>query len=207
MTEHAEKFKSRLTLLALIVVFVAPVVLAYGAFLGAWFTPASTNKGTLLSPAPKLPALALNARTGAKLTQEQLRGRWSLLYLNGTHCASVCEHNLYTLHQIWKALGKEQLRVAPVFASLSPTGLEAVSAKVTPAFSELLWADGPGLAADIATQMHFNVADERGRLYIVDPQGTIALTYELAVDPKVSAKIGKDVLSDLKLLLKLSNIG
>lgn len=206
MTDNLARRRSgRLTLLALALVFIGPVVLAYGALLGHWFTPASTNKGTLLAPPVQLAELGLRALDGQALPETQ--GRWRLLYVNGTACAAACEHNLYTLHQVWTALGKEQERVAPLFASARPASLPAVKGKVGPAFGNLLWARFEDFAPALNARLQFEPGSALGRIYLVDPRGTIPLVYELSDEPARSAQVGKDILKDLKHLLKLSNIG
>lgn len=198
--------KNRLTLLALFLVFVGPVALAYLAVLGYGFTPGVTNKGELLTPPPNVGELQLSPIPGATPPLGTER-RWRLMYVNGTDCAAACEHNLYTLHQVWTALGKDQERVAPLFVSLRPESLTGVVTTVKPAFAQLAWSQAPMPTPDLAARLHFDASATVGRLYIVDPQGAIPLTYELSSDAHESAAIGKRILKDLSHLLKWSNIG
>lgn len=199
--------KNRMILLALVLVFVGPVVLAYGALYLNWFQAGVTNRGGLLQPAPNWSALALRDEAGRAYGETDYRGRWRLLYVQGGECAAACEHNLYTLRQIWTALGKEQDRVAPVFLSLGAGGDFARAAVVKRAFPELAWARGPVPAPELGARLRFDAGDARGRLYIVDPSGLVPLVYELSEQPADTLRIGQDVLKDLKHLLKLSNLG
>lgn len=199
--------KSRLTLLALLAVFIGPVLLAYAAYWGHWFTPASTNRGELLAGAPTLAELALTDLDGKPLKAEQFRGKWQLMYLNVQACGEACTHNLYTLHQAWTALGKEQERVMPLFVSGAPDSLSLAEKTVGPAFAKLQWTRITSLSPELAKRLAYDPSSPKGRIYVVDPLGNIPLVYELATDPKASARIGKDILRDLQHLLKLSNIG
>ena len=70
--------KNRLTLIALFLVFVAPVALAYLAVLGYGFTPGVTNKGTLLSPPPNLAELKLEPLAGGSGAAVPER-RWRMM--------------------------------------------------------------------------------------------------------------------------------
>ncbi|MBI2381758.1 MAG: SCO family protein [Gammaproteobacteria bacterium] len=200
----ATRTKNRLTLLALFGVFAGPVLGAYGALSLGWFTPASVNKGELLSGAPSLAELPLRRMDGVELPQAERQGPWRLVYALGTDCAAACEHNLYTLHQVWSALGKEQDRVQPVFLSAGALGQ---AEKIKPVFGQLQWWRLGELKPELAQGLHFVATEAKGRLYLVDPRGVVALSYTLAEEPQASALIGKNVLKDIKHLLKLSNIG
>lgn len=48
---------------------------------------------------------------------------------------------------------------------------------------------------------------EPGFVYIADPPGTLIMRYPLSADPGQSRAMGKDLLSDLRRLLKFSRAG
>lgn len=95
------------------------VVLA-AALLGAWAalrvlpaTPpaqsaAPSIRGATVLPHPRvLPAFALQQSDGTTLTAEELRGRWTVLFLGFTHCPDICPTTLAQLasaQKQWAAL-------------------------------------------------------------------------------------------------------
>ena len=91
---------SKKTLIIMVAVFVLPVVLAKLALDNDWFTKGATNKGQLLAPTIDMSALLENAEP-----------KWSLLYVMPSKCDAVCENALFSINQVWLALGKESDRL------------------------------------------------------------------------------------------------
>ena len=89
-------------------------------FVAAWivyFNPSllgdfrTTNRGSLVTPARPVPALALETLDGAGLDTGDLRTHWTLLTVADSACGRDCETNLYHLRQIRLAMGEERDRV------------------------------------------------------------------------------------------------
>ena len=61
-------------------------------------------KAVRLFPGPRaLPAFALQQSDGTPLTPDELRGRWTVVFLGFTHCPDVCPTTLTELSQAQKA--------------------------------------------------------------------------------------------------------
>ena len=62
----------------------------------------------------------LTDQFGRLVTEENLRGHWSLLYFGYTHCPDVCPTSLSTLTGALKLLGPEAKRIQPYFITVDP---------------------------------------------------------------------------------------
>jgi len=171
----------RPVILALVVVFVLPLVAAKAVLELGWFTAGSTNKGALLRPPQALPGTAAD-------------GKWHIAYLLPQQCGQRCRHALITLRQGYLALGREQRRVE---SWLLLTDLSDPQILTGPLPLELqLRPLPPGDRPDSLARP--------GTLFLVDPGGYLVLSYQLTGDRHQDLLIGKDLLSDLRRLLKLS---
>ena len=83
------------------------IVIAFAAGIGLSYLQGQRGESTqvegLLWPDPPvLPSINLLDQDGAPFTQEQLRGKWSLLFFGFTHCPDICPT---TLDQMARAHG------------------------------------------------------------------------------------------------------
>lgn len=188
MSEVEKKPKSK-TPLIMFVVFVLPVVLAYFALQFDWFNKASTNRGELLTP-----ALDLN------LIPNELEPKWRLLFVMPTNCEQSCENALYSVNQIWVALGKESDRVEPlVVAHQSSEKPENTEMSAHPHIKVL--------SADIQNVNKVFKDGSTDGIFIVDTLGNIILKYSLKQQQEDAIQQSRDILADLRKVLKLSRIG
>ncbi|WKE65839.1 hypothetical protein PVT67_00860 [Gallaecimonas kandeliae] len=167
-------------LLGFLALFILPIALAQLAFMQGWLKGGpTTNKGELLSP--PLSAQALFADDH----------HWRLVYVMPAQCGAACRESLYILGQAHLALGKEMARVQPLVLAQAPwpDGLEAAY----PALNFRRLAATVPLSGD--------------RIYIADPRGFVMLRYQPRAVRAESLLLGKDMLTDLKKLLKQSQIG
>src|SRR3546814_2754483 len=58
--------------------------------------------------------------TGRQVTEETLKGKWSLIYFGYTYCPDVCPTSLSVMSQALDALGPLADRVTPVFVTVDP---------------------------------------------------------------------------------------
>lgn len=182
------KKRSKIPLL-LVVVFVLPVVLAKFALDNDWFNKASTNKGELLTPSLDLSPITTD-----------LEPNWRLLYVMPEQCAEKCENALYSLSQIWLALGKESDRVTSnvLFTEISDNAKRA----------ELQDQDTLKMLItdrQIVSKVFKDVSTDG--IFLVDTLGNIILRYQTPQEKQTAVMQSRDILADLKKLLKLSRIG
>ena len=179
--------RSRLPLIMIALVCIAPMVAAYIAF--EYFPRDSrTNYGTLLMT--EAPALTGTALDGKPFALADLKGRWVVLTAAPGSCDAVCTAALYATRQARTIQGRERDRVtrvwlvtdaappAPALVAEHPD-LEIVRA---PANALASWPQGDNV------------------IYLVDPLGNEVLAWPREPDIKALAK-------DLTKLLHASQIG
>ncbi len=191
-------------LLLLASLFFGPLLLAslWYSHADRWPLPEQrANHGQLIAPARPLSELKLSDLKGNPISVDLLRGRWSLVYLGSPVCDAACERLLYQTRQVRTALGKDTDRVQRIYL--------LTSVPQDPAQLEALRGLHPDLSlavlASPETVAQFPVTDAAGlrpgqQLYVVDPLGNLMMRYGTDQDPK-------DMLVDLKRLLRLSHIG
>jgi len=194
----------RIKLLVILGMFALPVLLAWiwHANSDRWRPGGTTNYGELITPARPLAAFSMPGLDGTLITQEFLRGRWTLVYIGAADCDQVCRTNLYNIRQVRLALNEKFDRVQRLWVLSDGRGSEQLPA---------LLADHPGLkvakpdTAELARLLaQFGSADAAvpvsGRVYLVDPLGNLMMRYPADAKPK-------GMLKDLERLLKTSWVG
>lgn len=189
-------------LAALAGLFLLPLLLAFYMYYATdWRPVKQVNHGALITPARPLPAVHLpqinisDSDTAAPAPQ-QLRTRWSLVYIGAGNCDEPCRQALYVMRQTRLSLNNDMSRVERVFLT---TGNCCAR--------EFLAHEHPGLVVlDAANEEGTRLLHEfpaEGRPYsvfIVDPLGNLMMSYDARQNPK-------GLLEDLKKLLRLSHIG
>lgn len=172
---------NRLTLLALLLVFLVPFLGAYWMYLHPGsLALGTTNNGEFIQPARLLDA------TGLDLPKDYLSNhRWTLVYLGGAQCEAACEKALVTMRQTHLALGENVDLVQRLYLVTGKPGSRAPEpglavADASTAAALLKQFDAPETAA--------------GYIYLVDPRGYLMMRYPLTDDPK-------GLLKDLRHLL------
>ena len=177
--------RGRLQLVLILLLTVGPMVLATGMYkLKFWLPESRSYHGELLGNGQSRAALGVTAD----------ETRWQLLVTAPQGCAADCQQLVYLARQLQIGLGRD--------ASRATHGL-AVAQPIDAAYTAKLQLEYPQLqryTLDLPTYTQGAEGNGAAQLWIIDPHGNLVLRY----DPGV---IGKDVLNDLRLLLKLSNIG
>lgn len=177
-----------------------PMVLATVMFYTGWLNPLGhSNRGELIQPPVQVAQLNLTTQDGTPLEDrfgpDKRDPRWLLLVSAG-HCTADCEQLLYLARQVNIALGKHASRVhrAAVIEQV-PDDLASRWSAEYAAMERLLVRNG-------ARPLWPDAVDpaQQPRILVVDPFGNIMMHYGLE-------HTGKEMLNDLKHLLKLSQIG
>jgi hypothetical protein len=188
--------RGRRTLLIVAAVFLLPVAVAFTLYYGKLWRPAnSASKGQLIEPAQPLNVTGLRHADGSSAADSVLAGKWTLLYIGDGRCDDACRTALVFGRQSRLALNNEMTRVQRVFLATGnccdsdyfareQAGLIALDASAPEA--KALLAQFPG--------------EREHTLFIVDPLGNLMMRHD-------ASHTTKDLLSDLKKLLKLSHIG
>jgi protein SCO1/2 len=150
----------------------------------------------------------LTDQNGKTFTDKNLRGPWTLLYFGYTHCPDVCPLTLEMIADTMDKLGAKAARVQPVFVTVDPArDTPTVMKQYVSAFGKT-FTGLTGSAAQVAHMtQEFRVyarkrpvkggdyaMDHSGAIYLLDPDGKFAGTYEEVQGPE---KIAADLRSRL----------
>ncbi|MBE0485944.1 hypothetical protein [Marinobacter sp.] len=192
--------RGRRTALLLFAVGFGPMVLATIMFYTGWLNPLGhTNEGELIVPPLQVQALNLETSGGEPLAQrfgaDKVDPNWLMLVVAGT-CGDDCEQLLYLSRQVNIALGKNAPRISRAAALGNvPSGLEQRWSAEYNTMERLRPVSGTSSAWPTG------VAPEAApRILLVDPFGNVMMHYGVEHS-------GKQLLKDLKHLMKLSQIG
>ncbi len=141
--------------------------------------------------------LVENELTLSKLgiEQQDLEKTWLIMYVLPKQCELHCEQTLMSVHNTYVALGKEKPRVKHVALVQS-----TLSDKQRVRLEQKQWT----LIA--ATSESINELT-KPQVLIVDTLGNVVLSHQPPIDVDAQAMFGKEILADLKKLLKYSRIG
>jgi len=187
--EH-KRGPARIQLLLVAALFLGPLLFATWMYYGgAGLRPVGrSNHGILLEPIRRL------ADTHPELA-ELAAGQWLLIYVNEDVCGEVCRAALYTLRQSRLMLGNDMNRLGRVFlhGETSPDrvfldeqhdGLKTLQIR--------------SLAADLRSAS--SQIMPLGGFFLIDPHGNLVMYFGPDISPR-------DMVNDIKHLLKLSQIG
>lgn len=172
--------------------FFGPLLAAFIIYYGPrdFAAGGGTQKGEFVEPTVTLVEASLTQPDGTATAPDWFRRRWSLLLYSPTGCADDCAKTADQLHRVWKLLNREQIRVQR--ALVTATGVDGPSGDDD---LIVMWIE-PG---PFASQLDA-ASGSAPQIFIADPLGNLVLRYPLDAPPK-------DVLTDMKKLLKLSRIG
>ncbi|WLH18551.1 hypothetical protein [Pseudomonas simiae] len=185
MSETSDRRKGRWQLILILMMVIGPMALATFMYkLQFWVPQSRSYHGEMIG----------NGQTRADIGVQADEQRWQLLVTAPTACAADCQQLVYLARQLQISLGRDASRASHALASAQPVSAE-YEAKLKVEYPQL-----QRYSLDLSTFTKDAAAPGDAQLWIVDPHGNLVLRY----DAKVK---GKDLLNDLRLLLKLSNIG
>ncbi|MGR3886435.1 hypothetical protein [Pseudomonas sp. 1152_12] len=184
-SEAPDRRKGRWQLILILMMVIGPMALATFMYkLQFWVPDNRSYHGEMIG----------NGQTRADIGVQADEDRWQLLVTAPTACATECQQLVYLARQLQISLGRDASRASHALASAQPVSTE---------YEAKLKAEYPQLqrySLDLSTFSKDAAAPGEAQLWIVDPHGNLVLRYNAKVK-------GKDLLNDLRLLLKLSNIG
>ena len=176
--------RGRLQLILILLVVLGPMILATSMYkLQFWVPEGRSYHGEMIG----------NGESRADIGIDAQEARWQLLVSAPATCTEDCQRLVYLARQIQIGLGRDASRASHALAAAQPLHGE---------FQGPLEREYPQLQRyPLNTQRYGQKVDVPGpQLWIVDPHGNLVLRYDAKVN-------GKQVLDDLRHLLKLSNIG
>ncbi|EKM21485.1 MULTISPECIES: hypothetical protein [Vibrio] len=172
--------KGRIVLVSLICLFALPAIIAKVVLSQGWYETGVTNRGELVEPYITLEQLGQPSPLDEK--------GWQLAYVLPPECKEQCQQQIHLMQQSHIALGKYQERVVPVIWTSEETNNVAQSI--------------------VVMQMNDSLSSrvKAGQMLIVDPLGQLVMSYTPEANEDL-VRLSKDVLADLRKLLKLSRVG
>ena len=188
--------RGRRTLLILAAVFLVPVAVAFTLYYGKLWRPAnSSSKGELIEPARPLAVAGLRHADGTPAGPDALSGKWTLIYIGDGRCNEACRTALVFGRQSRLALNNEMTRVQRVFLATENCCDNDYFARE---HGGLIAFDAS--SSEAAALLNQFPGEHAHTLFIVDPLGNLMMRHD-------AGQTSKDLMSDLKKLLKLSHIG
>lgn len=190
--------RSRLTLIVLLLVFMMPWFFAKLFVSNPEWQPGPKNNGVLYKPVVSLSEFNFSTIDGQLFGLEQLRGKWTLIYIGSAECADECKQTLLKARNGIIAQGAEGTRVRYIYISTDQQFKQVESLKKEYAGLILLTSADENSLKTLSLFGNEN-AEQVGkdnRLYLLDPAGNILMYY-----PAGFRDLG--LMEDLKHLLKL----
>ena len=184
------------SLLALVFVFVAPVLLGSLLFFNKekLGINSTVNYGELIVPAKLTQTDGLTHNGKPALAEQALSKRWTLLYIEPNECDAFCQDRILLIKNVRLLLNEEMRRVRITFIT-PPASTEAA---IQQKYSELVIRHIDSSESVFLKQ--FPQLDKRP-IYLLDPLGNMMMLYN---EEKPNHKA---MIKDLKRLLKYSRVG
>ncbi|QBF24489.1 hypothetical protein EXN22_01860 [Pseudomonas tructae] len=177
--------RGRLQLLLILLVVLGPMVLATSMYkLKFWVPDSRSYHGEMVG----------TGQTRVDLGVPAEEGRWQLLVSTPGACGLDCQQLVYLARQIQIGLGRDASRASHALAAAQPLAGD-YQAKLAREYPQL-----QRYPLDLSRYGAVSQGKQDALLWIIDPHGNLVLRYDARVK-------GKDLLNDLRHLLKLSNIG
>jgi hypothetical protein len=195
-TEKPKARKNKFTIIALVTVFVLPVVLAKLALENDWFNKSATNRGQLLAQ----PIDASTLLTPIDKHEQGEKNTWKLMMTIPEVCDQACENAVLTISQVRQAVGRHMERVDAVYLVTDESDVSVLANIKENQLGILLNQDNENVN---------KVFKSTGidAIFITDTLHNVVLKYPNTPDTEQAIMDGRDVLADLRKLLKLSRIG
>ncbi|MGF6152786.1 hypothetical protein [Pseudomonas fluorescens] len=180
-----QRRRGRWQLVLILLMVIGPMILATGMYkLQFWVPEGRSYHGELIG----------NGKSRADLGVQADEDRWQMLVTTPQDCSVDCQQLVYLARQIQVALGRDASRASHALAVAQPLSAD-YEAKLKREYPQL-----QRYPLDLSTYTKNVQGKGSAQLWIIDPHGNLVLRF----DPTVK---GKDLLNDLRHLLKLSNIG
>lgn len=199
------KKRPLITLFLILIVIIAPIVLAWIMIKYAQHHEfKKSNHGVLISlPSPNLQDVNFyDFKHHDKLSGESLMGKWWIVYVSPEKCFQECQENLYNLRQLQIALGRDSTRVGRIFVTQPNCSSAFCESYLTEYYPEMrrVTFESADFNKLFLTSALYATSKTLGQIYIIDPLGNVIMYYDPDTEPK-------NILSDLKRLLKVSKVG
>jgi hypothetical protein len=196
--DKARRRRGRIQFILLAVLFLGPLAAAWIMYFdpGGWRPSGGANHGILVEPPVPLPDVQI-AEEGPDGSDGDLRGRWTMLYLDGGQCSDRCRMALDISARTRLALGRRMPRVQRVYIAEGPEA----APELPDSQADLMVASASTHdLTDLLAALPEDLPRDGSEILLVDPLGNLMMRFPLDIEPK-------GMLEDIKKLLRLSRIG
>ena len=195
-----EQTKSRAYIIALFVVFFAPLLFAMWMFNSSnhSFVIKTQNHGDLIQPPRPLGEFVLTSNKRNAWTHDQVKGKWTLLYLGNETCDLYCEASLFKMRQVRLSLGHDSRRIHRIYLVMTKHDDNVKEKLVFDKYANMQFAFIN--RSQFYSQLPQFKDQNENKIYLIDPMGNLMMSYS-------KNATSKGMKSDLKRLLKVSKIG
>jgi protein SCO1/2 len=185
-------------------------VIGIATLIAVLFAAPETFRGSIIEPSPPAPEIPLTTNSGEVFRLSDYRGSVVLLFFGYTSCPDICPATMAELKQARALLRSEEAeRVQVVFITVdpmrdSPSAIQEYVERFDPAFiglsgsladlSEVWRAYGVYREEGEPNDSGWYVVSHTARVYAVDPQGALRLSFAFGTFPE-------DVANDIRILL------
>lgn len=202
-TSENKKKKGQLTLIGIFAIALVPMLLASYMYFNNVLVPSGrTNHGTLILPPLSLEEIGFYDASGKAISTQDLEEKWALFIVTEGDCAKPCQQAIYEARQVNVALHKDSDRVRRYFIAPDQEREQLTSLELAQRYPQMqtLTADSARISQMIEKTWAEQRETEHAYTLVVDPMGNIMMYYD-------RQNTGKQLLEDLKRLLKVSRIG
>ena len=187
--------KSRLKLIGIVLLFVTPVIYAWYLVFFTNFKMHSkgVEHGLLISPIIQVGDFELVEPISHKIYQ--LMGKWTLVSFVENKCDKACEFQLYSLRQIWVALGKDGNKIQRLVIVKDNNLITSEQIKLGQ--GQFLLKDDRDLKERLNSRFKSYPAFESEAIYLIDPYGNLMMQYKKGTNPS-------GIIKDLERLIRIS---
>jgi protein SCO1/2 len=170
-------------------------------------------QGSLIDPPKPAADFTLSSSDGTPFRLSQQRGDTVLLFFGYTHCPDICPTTLYDFSQIEARLGAEAEDLRFVFITVDPKrdSLDVLDAYVS-AFDADIVALGGSMEELQPVWDAYGVyrqdndagsaggyfVDHTARVYVINPEGDLRLTFPFGMEPEAMADDLRHLLDEAK---------
>lgn len=187
--------KSRLKLIGIALLFVVPVIYSWYLVFFINFKPHSkgVEHGLIISPIIQVGDFELVDPISHKIYQ--LIGKWTLVSFVENKCDNACEFQLYSLRQIWLALGKDGNKIQRLAIVKDNNLISSEQIKLSQ--GQFLLKDDRDLKDRLNSRFKSYPAFESESIYLIDPYGNLMMQYKKGTNPS-------GIIKDIERLIRIS---
>jgi hypothetical protein len=159
--------RNRLALIALLLLFAVPLLIAFVMNREGWHPQQTRNSGTLVEPPRDVSAAPVTLADGSTLVWRDPQWHWTLLALPGARCATQCRTRLDETLRMRLTLGRNAERLRIVYLGPALPAIEIAARAPL-----IAGTDTGGALAEYRAH-----GDDDLALALVDPNGLLMLRY------------------------------